>query len=193
MKTKSAKEKVTYSSLFFHPGMGISTQEVLRPPCYQEIMAKGDSLRRYPPLMQWVLVPHFLLLTTNKCPTWLAHSSRTRLCLSASCNPSAEFGGLGSACWIWTQRVVETVPGARGPFFPRKDNGSPWLRLAALLVTSVSWHFPQRTGALDMFSFLRDSARFQSFSLSEKKNPMEKKTRDFKWCPHNKALQGLAE
>ena len=29
MKTKSAKEKVTYCSLFFHPGMGISTQEVL--------------------------------------------------------------------------------------------------------------------------------------------------------------------
>lgn len=78
MKTKSAKEKVTYCSLFFHPGMGISTQEVLRPPCYPEIMAKGDSLRRYPPLMQWVLVPHFLLLTTNKCLTWLGHSSRTR-------------------------------------------------------------------------------------------------------------------
>lgn len=120
MKTKSAKEKVTYCSLFFHPGMGISTQEVLRPPCYQEIMAKGDSLRRYPPLMQWVLVPHFLLLTTNKCPTWLAHSSRTRLCLSASCNPSAEFGGLGSVAefglrgW-WRQCMVHV-----GHSFPER-------------------------------------------------------------------------
>lgn len=147
MKTKSAKEMVTYCSISFLPGMGISAQEVLQPSCYQEIKVKGDSLRKYPPLMQWVLVPHFLLITTNKYLTWFAHSSRTRSVSqprvilvqnSEVWELLAEFGPRG---W-WRQCMVRgAILSQKGQWLSLTPSGWAPGHFSVLALPSEDWSF----------------------------------------------------